>query len=297
MIWMKPLLHALVDVEPWLNLIALLAIFKAGLSKRYPAMTFYLGFRCITDAGLFFILNEHHLFAVSARTQTLTYIYAYWSCYLLGAIAIFMVLQEIFKTVMHPVPGLQRLGLIGFRWVSVVTVVVLLGMTPLPAHTGANNGWTTMMLASTIGSQLMRCVSVLEICLLAYLALSVHSLGRSFRSRVFGIGLGFGLQSIGELICAAVASKHHSIWSFGNLMLEFTAIGAVVIWSSYFLLPEPKEERGPITLPVTSPLLRWNAIASALGQRPAHVALGATANAFFLQDVEQVVDKFLTKTP
>jgi hypothetical protein len=144
---------------------------------------------------------------------------------------------------------------------------------------------------------MMRCVSILEICLLAYLALSVHSLGRSFRGRVFGIGLGFGLEASGELICSLLTAKPGPMWSVANFFLMFAATAAVVVWTVYFLLPEPAEEREPITLPVTSPLLRWNDIASALGQRPAHVALGATSSAFFLQDVEQVVDKFLTKTP
>lgn len=292
MIWTKPLLHLLVDIEPWLNLVALLAIFKAGLSRRFPAMTFYLGFRCITDAGLFFVLNENRFFEVSTRTQTLTYIYAYWTCYFIGAIAIFFVLQEIFKAVMQPVPGLQRLGLTAFRWVGIATVVVLLGMTVLPNHKYGTNDALFM----NLDVQLMRCVSILEICLLAYLALSVHSLGRSFRGRVFGIGLGFGLEAAGELICSLIMSKPGPIWSFANLMLMFGGTAAVLIWTTYFLLPEPAEEREAITLPVTSPLLRWNDIAQALGQHPAHVSLGATRSAFFLQDVEQVVDKFLSKT-
>ncbi len=293
MIWTKPLLHLLVDIEPWLNLIALLAILKAGLSRRFPAMTFYLGFRCITDAGLFFILNENRFFAVSANTQTLTYIYAYWTFYSIGAIAIFFVLQEVFKAVMEPVPGLQRLGLIAFRWVGIVTVVVLLGMTVIPSHKFGSSD----VLFMNLDVQLMRCVSILEICLLAYLALSVHSLGRSFRGRVFGIGLGFGLEAAGELICSLASSKPGPIWSFANLMLMIGGTAAVLVWTAYFLLPEPAEERSTITLPVTSPLLRWNDIAQALGQHPAHVSLGATQSAFFLQDVEQVVDKFLSKTP
>ena len=286
------ILHALVNIEPWLNLIALMAIFRAGVAKRFPAMTFYLGLRCLTDATLYLILNEHHFISVSVRAQTLTYFYTYYVCYLLGAIAIFFVLQEIFKAVMEPVPGLQRLGLLTFRWVSIATVVILVGMTVVPAHRGGNSD----IFLATISSQLVRCISILELCLLAYLALTVHSLGRSFRGRVFGIGLGFGLEAAGELISSIVFTKPGSIWSLGNFLLMSAGTIAVLIWTAYFFLPEPAEERSPITLPVTSPLLRWNDIASALGQRPAHVALGASSSAFFLQDVEQVVDKFLTKT-
>jgi len=288
------LLHGLVNAEPWLSLVALIALLKAGVSKRFPAMTFYLGLRCLTDAGLYFVLNEHHFFTVSIRTQTLTYIYGYWICYSIGAIAIFFALQEIFKAVMEPVPGLQRLGLIAFRWVSVVSVVIVLGMTAMPAY---RHGTNDIFLA-TVTSQLMRCIAILEICLLAYLAITVHSLGRSLRGRVFGIGLGFGLEASGALICSLMISKvgTGTIWSMGNFLLQAASIGTLLIWTVYFALPEPVEERNPITLPVTSPLLRWNEIAGALGQRAPHVALGATSSAFFLQDVEQVVDKILTKT-
>ncbi len=286
------LLHALVAVEPWLNLIALLAVLRAGVSKRFPAMTFYLAFRCFSDAALYFILSERHFLAVSVRTQTLTYVYTYWTLYLLGAVAIFFALQEIFKAVMEPVPGLQRLGLIMFRWVGVACVVILFGMTALPSH---RNGSNDIFLA-TVAAQMARCVAIFEICLMAYLALTVHSLGRSFRGRVFGIALGFGLEASGDLICSLMYSKPGAIWSLANLFLMVGTTVAVLTWTVYFLLPEPAEERAPITLPVTSPLLRWNDIAGALGQRPAHVSLGATSSAFFLQDVEQVVDKFLTKT-
>ena len=289
--WMTSLLHGLVAAEPLLNLIALIAILKAGLSRRFPAMTFYLALRCVADASLYFILNEHHFFAVSVRTQTLTYVYSYWICYTVGAVAIFFVLQEIFKTLMDPVPGLQRLGLLVFRWVSIASVVILLGMSVLPSH---RYGSTDIFFA-VVGAQMIRCVAMMEVCLLAYLALSVHSLGRSFRSTVFGLGLGFGLEAAGQLICSLMYSKPGPVWSWANLFLEIGSTAAIVIWTTYFLVPERQEERGPITLPVTSPLIRWNEIAGALGQRVPHVALGATSSSFFLQEVEQVVDKFLTK--
>lgn len=294
MIDANSLLHILVVVEPFLNFIALLAILRAGLSERFPAMRNYLILRCATDALLLFILKENRILHVSEYTQTVTYIYAYWISYAIVAVAIFFALQEVFKALMDPVPGLQRLGLIIFRWVSVASVILLIGIGGTPYY----QGWSkTAILASVIGVQMMRCISILEICLLAYLAISLNSLGRSYRGRVFGIGFGFGLQACGELIVSSMLTRFHSIWSWQNLLVEVPAIAALVIWTVYLVLPEPAAERGPITLPITSPLLRWNDIASALGQRPAHVALGATSSAFFLQDVEEVVDKFLTKTP
>lgn len=290
--WISTAVHSMVYVEPWFDIIALMALLRAGLSRRFPAMTFYLGLRTFTEGFLYLVLEERHFLSVSARTQTFTYIYSYWILYALGAVAIFFVLQEIFKAVMEPVPGLQRLGLIAFRWVSVVSVVLVLGMNALPVHKFA----ATDAYLAAVDTQLMRCVATLEICLLAFLALSVHSLGRSFRGRVFGIGLGFGLEAAGDLIMSLMSTKPGPIWSLANLFLMSASVITLVVWTVYFALPEPAEERGPITLPVTSPLLRWNDIASALGQRPAHVALGTQSSSFFLQDVEQVVDRLLSKS-
>ncbi|HTV07029.1 MAG TPA: hypothetical protein VME86_16795 [Acidobacteriaceae bacterium] len=289
--WISSVVHALTYFEPVLDVIVLMALFRAGLSRRYPAMTAYIVFRCFTEAFLLFILKEQIFFNVSSRTQALTYAYSYWILYAVGAVAIFFVLQEIFKTVMEPVPGLQRLGLIAFRWVFVVSAVLVLGSNihPPQLHAFGDNYF------AAVSVQLTRCVAMLEVCLLAFLALSVHSLGRSFRGRVFGIGLGFGLEAAGDLIMTLTA-RPGTIWSLANLFLMSASVITLVIWTVYFVLPEPAEERGPITLPVTSPLLRWNDIASALGQRPAHVALGTSSSYFFLQDVEQVVDKFLTKS-
>jgi hypothetical protein len=135
----------------------------------------------------------------------------------------------------------------------------------------------------------------MELCLLALLAHTVHSLGRSFRSVIFGIGLGLGLEAASQLIASALLSRHPGLYSIGNLVLELVTISTFTIWVSYFFLPEPVAERSTATLPVSSPLIRWNEIAKALGHSAPHVALGAPSQAFFLQDVEKVVDKILTK--
>ena len=55
MIWMNSSLHVLTALEPWMTFLALLLLLRAGSWKRFPAVTAYLGFRCLTDAGLFFI--------------------------------------------------------------------------------------------------------------------------------------------------------------------------------------------------------------------------------------------------
>lgn len=287
MAWTTPLLHGLTLAEPWLNLLALAAALKVGLGKRFPAITFYLGLRLFSGVLLAAILNAHHFSSISERAQTLAYIYSYWTAYIAGAVAIFFAVQEIFNELMSPVPGLQRLGIIAFRWVTVASVVISVGAA-LPTR-------DTSSLFPSIALQIMKCTSIMELCLLAFLALTVHSLGRSFRSVMFGIGLGFGLEAGSQLIASALLARHPGLYSIGNLVLEVVTVSTFTIWITYFFLPEPAAERSAATLPVSSPLIRWNEIAKALGHSAPHVALGAPSQAFFLQDVERVVDQILTK--
>lgn len=292
--WIGFISHWLTAAEPCVNIIALVALLWSGLGRRYPAMRFYMILRCFSDAFLFSILISNRFLAISLSTQTLIYVYSYWTLFAVTAVAIFFVLQEVLKTVMEPTPGLQRLGLLAFRWIGVITVLVIAGMVPSTAH---SEGVGFASLLPIVGTLMLRCVAIAEICMLAFLALSIHSLGRSFRSLSFGICLGFGLEASGELVNALIEStKIGSMWNLGSIFMVGGSILTLFIWTSYFLLPERVAERGPVTLPMTSPLVRWNEIANAFGQRPAHVALGAASSSFFLRDIEQTVEKLLPKS-
>jgi hypothetical protein len=74
-----------------------------------------------------------------------------------------------------------------FRWAALASVIVsfvdtLLGATLHPHDYRYRYG-------------LMRSVSILELCLLAFLCLSMNALRLSIRDMAFGIALGFGLMS------------------------------------------------------------------------------------------------------
>ena len=51
----------------------------------------------------------------------------------------------------------------------------------------------------------MRSVSILELCLLAFLCLSMNALRLSVRDLAFGIALGFGLMSATDFVLAALS--------------------------------------------------------------------------------------------
>lgn len=279
-------MNVLEVAEPILIWLALIFFIKSGRSKRFPMMTSYLCLRAASAVILEVILNLQRFTPISETLQYSVYFYSYWSFYTITAIAMFFVIREIFCHVTEPVPGIRRFGLLAFNWVAVISGIISVSSS-LPLK-GLGAG------LMSIGFQVMRCVSILELCLLAFLALFIHSLGRSFRSMAFGIALGFGLQAGMELILSLVATRSPLLDVNVNIVLQVVITGVLGGWIAYFLLPEPHAEREAITLPVSSPLIRWNEIANALGHSTPHVVVGQSS-ATFLQDVEQVVDKILTK--
>jgi len=280
----------LTNLEPVFLLIAGVCFLKSGSARRLPALGVYFLVRGIALLALEGLLWSGVMPAYGTLRYE-AYFYGYWGNYIVAAVTIFFVVQEVFKRVMEPVPGLRRLGLLAFRWICIVSVVLSLGSIVLPA-----TGNTAHYFICSIGPHLMRCVSILELCLLAFLALSIHTLGRSFRSRIFGIGFGFGMQAAGELVASALIAKYPGMLSPVNLFEQVITTAVLLTWTVYFLVPEPAAEPSLIVLPPSSAMSRWNALAKGIGQTP-EVAMATQPSGFFLQDIEGVVDRVLAKNP
>lgn len=291
---MAHLQDVLVRFETLLVLVVLASLIRSGSARRFPALTTYLGIR----AG-FGVLLTALLWSGPQEQHGITsciYFCSFWANYISCALAIFFVCQEVFRKAMEPVPGLRRLGLVAFRWVSIVTMLVGIGVFAMPTLVVSGSSTTFSATLATVALDLGRCVSILELCLLAFLALSIHSLGRTYRSRLFGVALGFGLQAGAELITAALWVKFPHLDSPVNLAYQIAITAVLLTWTAYFLVPEPAAERKMIILAPTSVVNRWNGLASGIGQAPA-LAPATAPTGFFLQDIEGVVDRVLARNP
>jgi hypothetical protein len=121
-------------------------------------------------------------------------------------------------------------------------------------------------------TQLQQTSSILTLCLLLFVCFAIRPMGLSFRSRIFGISLGLGVLATFNLVNSAWLAHYANMYSTISL-INGLAIGLILlVWSAYFAFPEPK--RRIITLPTTSPFLRWNQISMALGDDPGYVAIG-----------------------
>jgi hypothetical protein len=259
----------------------LLAVIRSVRSRNISAMVAYLAVDAILNLPSNILLNFKLL---PPPQQAMAYRGFFWLDFFGEAIAVFFVIHQVFGELLAPLPGLRRMGLIVFRWIAATAGVISLVSVLSPIGRGFNS-------FDLVSCQICRGIDLMEICLLAFLALVVHTLGLSYRSRVFGIALGFGLSAITDMISTVVLQHTGQMYDYGNLIGVSGALAGITVWAAYLVKQEPA--RQPITLPTTSPLLRWNEIANALGHKGGQVVIEQPS--FFLQDVEGVVDRVLRK--
>jgi hypothetical protein len=272
----------LAEVALW---IVLLLLFRSrNLQKRFPAMGHYLLLRAISAPvfqALLFIQSQPW-----GRLWYVAYFFTYWAVYLASTALLFFVSLEVFRSALTGFSGFMRFGVVVFRWAAAVSIIVSLTTISLPRM--------GIMLLPEIAYKLMRAMSILEICLLAFLCLSMNALRLSVRDLSFGIALGFGVLSSSDFILSAFYSSKSTLTDPAQLASEGILLFALCLWITYAALPEP--ERKPVVVPASSTIYRWNEIASALGHKSPKVAVPQPASAFFLTDVEKVVEKVITRT-
>jgi hypothetical protein len=195
------------------------------------------------------------------------YLYTFWTDNLIETILGLVIIYSIFRMALAPLKGLQSLGTIVFRWVGCISLMV----TPIAAlrlhHTFSPQFIFNFMM------ELRRMQSVLTLCLLLFVCFAIIPLGLSYRSRMFGVLLGLGIQANAYLVLSVWQTYgKDGIYTPVNIVCGVLTCFAYAVWTAYFALPEPK--RRIITLPTTSPFLRWNQISQVLGDKPGFVAVG-----------------------
>jgi hypothetical protein len=213
------------------------------------------------------------------------YFFLFWGEYMASAVLVYFICLEVFRSALASLPGLLRFGLVIFRWAALVSVIVTFATLPV-----SNRG---LYLLPDIGEALMRSVSLLELCLLAFLCLSMNALRLSVRDLAFGLALGFGIMSSNDFIFASLTARFATLTTPLQFAYESVILISLSTWVVYCALPEPM--RKPVVMPVNSTIYRWNEIASALGHTGTQVAVQQPANSFFLTDVENVVEKVLNR--
>ncbi|MHB1937649.1 MAG: hypothetical protein ACYCOR_13815 [Acidobacteriaceae bacterium] len=263
-------------------LAALCCVYRAEKSRIYPAFWQFLLFCVATQSIQFVDATLNGLRLISGVHAYYVYFYVYWVSFGIGAILMLRVLHEMFRHAVRSIPGVQKLGQPIFLWAITVSLILAFASGMTPHTTGMN-----LLLASA--QVLMRSQSVLALCMVTFLAFASQTLGVPFRSRIFGVTFGFALMASNDLITAAFAWRAPGLAVTANLVHEVIYLGAIALWAGYFLQPEPA--RRLVTMPVTSPLMRWNDVAQTLGNPAGQVAVSYPPS--FMTDVFDLVENVM----
>jgi hypothetical protein len=262
---------------------------KRGLHRRFPAMGAYLGLRVASVLVLSVLfLGETGRLTASLpfeRACAQYYFFAYWTNYILAAVLLYFICMEVFQSALSAVPGLLKFGVVIFRWAALVSVIVTISSMSF-AHRG-------VLIIPEVSASLMHSVSLLELCLLAFLCLSMNALRLPVRDLAFGLALGLGVMSANDFVFSTLTSRMASLTTPLQFVCESVTLLSLGTWAAYCSLPEPV--RMPVVVPINSTLYRWNEIASALGHTGTQIAVPEPSNTFFLSDVENVVEKVLSR--
>jgi len=155
-----------------------LMFWAQNLDRRFPAMGAYLVLRLVSMPVLLVLFYGQSQHWFSGRAY-LCYFCVYWAVYIASAVMIFFICQEVFRSALSAFTGLQRLGIVVFRWAALASTFASFSTLSF-AH-------LQISMVPLIAYRLMRSISILEICLLGFLCLSMNALRLSTRSMTFGI--------------------------------------------------------------------------------------------------------------
>jgi len=276
----KVVFHAFYLVGIALQLVCAVLLLRRKLQKEYPFFVSYLLVRGIS--GIF----ANYMWYRAGSTPS--YFFVYWVQTAVVDMGAFAVFYELFCAAFKPFPGLQDMAKIVFRWAALA--LVLIGVTVFFSSTLPNAQKVQYMVVN-----LERSLCVMQCALLIFLLMGSSYLGLSKRSPVFGLSFGFGLASTVTLLQLSLVSmlgRDFVRGSFANFAPGLTAILVPAMWCWYIANPERAHET--INVPVTSPLLRWNEVALALGHSGGRVAFMDRPEPF-MPNVERMVEEVMKR--
>lgn len=237
----------------WLTRIALQAVLCVVLAWRmfyreFPWFLLFTAWAVILSVTLAAMVFGH---LVSGS--------AYYETFKVGAavetVLSFAVLYELLKRIIRDYPVLSGVGGSLYRWAALSLMLIALGLAwYVPA-----SGPGTLMASFSV---LQRSSRLLQCGLLVFLFIFSRSFGLPWRSRAFGIALGFGVSAAMSLINATIRVRIEPAgWTRTDDILTLVSqlgdLTAVLIWMAYLLPKETKGNSPPPTLPKTD-LEAWN---------------------------------------
>ncbi len=262
----KLLLEYSIFADLFIGIGMLVLMARKQLIREFVFLTAFLAANCLEVAISIPILFFRKALGISKVLGYEIYLSSHWILFFVEYALLLLVIYSVFRKAMKPLEGLHRAGKIVFRWVGGVSVALSLVMALGPHNTSS-------VYLATLAGQVQQGISVLILCLLLFVCFSTRYLGLTYRSHIFGVSLGLGIFATVSLVEAAWYANGvgQTLYSPVYVLSTIGACVAMLVWGTYFALPEP--ERKMILLPTTSPFFLWNRISEALGDEPGFVAI------------------------
>jgi hypothetical protein len=273
--------HIFYGIGIILQFVCALLLYRRKLHKEYYFFFCFLLFEGITGAicePLSYLLYKN-----------VTYFYVYWVQTALGDIFAFAVFYELFCAAFKPFAGLRDMAQVVFRWSAVA--LLLVGVVVF-----CSSALPSFQRATLIVVNMERAICVMQCGMLLFLLMGSSYLGLSKKNIVFGVSLGFGLTAVVNLLFLTVTTVlgYYHLLVHRLFDLSSAVVGTFVIGMWAFYVAKPETAREAINVPVTSPLLRWNEVALALGHSGGRVAFIDRPEPF-MPNVERMVEEVMKR--
>jgi len=224
------------------------ACVQALLSVLMLKRRLYREYPCFFAYTLSHVVRFVVLLSVYLHGTKQAYRETYLAAEVLDAALTFAAIYEVFSNVFRAYEGIQKLARVVFRWALIVLVLIAV-------LTAAGSTASDRILAGLFAFD--QGVLIVRSGLLLLLILFCSFLALSWNHFLFGIALGFALDSSVQLV--AFATLAH-LGPVGSRVLSFIIAVAyncsVIVWLYYLLSPSPAEY--PAQLPSHTQLDEWN---------------------------------------
>jgi hypothetical protein len=242
------LLHLLPYAEIILCVVALYFLIFRGHWRLYWALGMLLLVRATT--GLVLLLVSHSSEkAIEKHLAYQIYFYVYWGALAVEILLTLLVLYSVFRVVLEPFRGLQRLGSRIFCGIAILCFALAV-FTSFGPHLDGRH-----LLVAAI-TQLQNTLALFTICLVLYVFGFTRDVGLSYRGTVFGVTAGLGILAAMELVVTGWLAHSPQMFQQFNFVNAIVVAAVMGLWAAYLALPE--RGRRTVELPANSLLARWN---------------------------------------
>ena len=230
--------HAVWFFRVALQAVLLCALLQRRFNRQFPVFVLYTSWA---------VLQGSTLVAMDFLATGNQYRHVYLFGAVGGAVLSFGVIYELFMHLMQDYPVLSGAGNSLYRWSALTFLLIAFALAWTTPASGPDKVIATFFVVQ-------RTLRLLQCGLLVFLFIFARSFGLSWKSRAFGIALGFGITATMSLMMSAIRAQIEPGWAtlttdILQLIAQAGDVAAVTVWLVYAVARETDRMIPPAGLP------------------------------------------------